>query len=173
MSGIRGEHTKPEKIVRSALWREGFRFRLHSKAIPGRPDIVLPKWRTAIFANGCFWHAHEGCKYFRVPESRREFWIEKLERNRQRDRETVAQVAATGWKCVIVWECALRSSEAGTSRLLFEQIRNLDAAAVEISANGTAATGVEVRRLEASRVPRAVVEASDHHLRQVMLEDLG
>lgn len=109
MSRIRGRDTQPERLIRSGLWAYGFRFQLHRKELPGRPDLVLPKWRTVVFVNGCFWHAHEGCPYFRLPASRPDFWKDKLENNRRRDMRAVDRLVAEDWKVIIVWECALRA----------------------------------------------------------------
>lgn len=124
MSLIRGRDTRPERLVRSGLWAQGFRFRLHAKSLPGRPDLLLPRWRTAIFVNGCFWHAHANCPYFRLPTSRREFWEAKLLSNRQRDATSIAQLVEDGWKVITVWECALRSDAAKTVLLAGELIRD-------------------------------------------------
>ena len=107
MSGIRGKNTKPEMLVRSLLHRCGFRFRLHRKDLPGKPDIVLPKYRAVIFVHGCFWHGHD-CKYFRWPSSRPAFWRAKIERNRLNDATSVANLLETGWRVAVVWECATR-----------------------------------------------------------------
>jgi DNA mismatch endonuclease (patch repair protein) len=107
MSGIRGRDTKPEKLIRSDLHRLGFRFRLHSKKIPGRPDLVLPKYGAAIFVHGCFWHGHD-CPLFRLPGTRRAFWDAKIKRNRERDIEVKQAVIAAGWRHLTVWECAFR-----------------------------------------------------------------
>lgn len=109
MSRIRGRDTQPERLIRSGLWAHGFRFQLHKRELPGRPDLVLPKWRTVVFVNGCFWHAHEGCPYFRLPASRPDFWKDKLEKNRRRDVRAVNQLVAEEWKVITVWECALRA----------------------------------------------------------------
>lgn len=112
MSGIRGRNTKPEMIVRKALFAAGFRFRLHRGDLPGRPDVVLPGKRVAVFVNGCFWHAHPGCRYAKLPATRREFWEAKLAANVERDRRDVARLLADGWRVLIVWECSTRSSGA-------------------------------------------------------------
>lgn len=109
MSHIRSKDTKPEMLVRRYLFSRGLRYRLHVRKLPGSPDIVLPKYRTAIFINGCFWHGHEGCKLYKPPKSNREFWSAKIERNRERDRLTTAQLQALGWKVIRVWECRLRA----------------------------------------------------------------
>lgn len=113
MSGIRAQDTKPELLVRQHLHADGFRFRLHRKDLPGRPDVVLPRWNTAVFAHGCFWHGHAGCRFFRVPKTRTEFWSEKIERNAQRDEKAVHALEAAGWRVAVVWECALRADAGG------------------------------------------------------------
>lgn len=125
MSGIRSKDTRPEVHVRRLLFAEGFRFRLHVGGLPGRPDIVLKKWRTVVFVNGCFWHAHEGCPRSRIPEDNHDFWEEKLRRNRERDRRDVGALLEAGWRVLIVWECACgkRKGEA-LSRLMAEFIRS-------------------------------------------------
>lgn len=107
MSGIRGKDTKPEIIVRRLLHRLGYRFRLHREDLPGKPDIVLPKWRTLIFVNGCYWHGHEDCHLFRPPKSRTEFWTDKIGSNQARDTRNYAALGEAGWKVIVVWECAV------------------------------------------------------------------
>lgn len=124
MSGIRGRNTRPEKLVRSALFAAGFRFRLHRRDLPGKPDLVLAKWRTVVFINGCFWHAHPDCRFFQLPKSRRPFWIKKLEANRSRDAACTGALADQGWKVVTVWECALRADAVVTLDLLQRAIRS-------------------------------------------------
>lgn len=109
MAAIRGKDTKPEMIVRKYLFSRGLRFRVQVRKLPGTPDIVLPKYKTAMFVNGCFWHGHEGCKYFRLPKSNAEFWKEKIERNIERDRESMQALLDLGWKVIRVWECELRN----------------------------------------------------------------
>ena len=108
MAAIRSKDTKPELTVRRFLFGRGYRFRLNHPRLPGHPDIVLRKYRTVIFVNGCFWHGHEGCKYYAVPKSNTEFWTAKIERNRTRDKEEQHQLAAMGWHCITVWECQLK-----------------------------------------------------------------
>lgn len=105
MSRIRGKNTIPEMRIRSILHRMGFRFRLHVKDLPGKPDIVLPKYKTVIFVHGCFWHRHRGCKNCTTPTNRREFWIEKLEGNAARDKLHQKALKKLGWRTVVVWEC--------------------------------------------------------------------
>ena len=109
MAAIKGKDTKPEMIVRKYLFSRGLRFRVQVRKLPGNPDIVLPKYKTVIFVNGCFWHGHEGCKYFRLPKSNVEFWKEKIERNIARDRESTQALFNLGWKVIRVWECELRN----------------------------------------------------------------
>lgn len=109
MAAVKGKDTKPEMIVRKYLFSRGMRFRVQVRKLPGTPDIVLPKYKTVIFVNGCFWHGHEGCKYFRLPKSNIEFWKEKIERNIERDRESMQALLDLGWKIIRVWECELRN----------------------------------------------------------------
>lgn len=110
MSGIKAKNTKPELIIRKELFRRGFRYRLHAGKLPGKPDIVLPKYRAAIFINGCFWHGH-GCHLFRWPKSNIEFWREKITGNIQRDTIKSQSLLDEGWRIMTVWECALRGKE--------------------------------------------------------------
>jgi DNA mismatch endonuclease, patch repair protein len=110
MSGIGGKNTKPELLVRKALFAAGFRFRLHRKDLPGRPDVVLPGRRVVVFVHGCFWHAHQGCPYAKTPATRREFWEAKLAANVERDRCTREALLSAGWRVLVVWECTTRSS---------------------------------------------------------------
>lgn len=109
MAGIRGKDTKPELILRRALHARGFRFRLHSKNIPGRPDLVFPKHRAVVFVHGCFWHRHANCRYATTPSTRVEFWREKFESNVARDSAVVTALIGSGWRVAMVWECALRT----------------------------------------------------------------
>ena len=105
MSRIRGRDTKPELRVRSVLHRAGYRFRLHTRNLPGRPDIVLPKYRTVVFVHGCFWHRHEGCKFAYNPKSRKKFWEKKFRENTERDRRCARQLQRLGWRVIAIWEC--------------------------------------------------------------------
>ena len=109
MAAIRGKDTKPEMIVRKGLWSKGFRYRLNSPRLPGHPDLVLRKYRTCIFVNGCFWHGHEGC--CKIPNTNREFWVAKIKRNQERDIETQKRLAEMGWHCITIWECELKPSK--------------------------------------------------------------
>jgi DNA mismatch endonuclease (patch repair protein) len=108
MSRIHSGDTKPEMQVRSFLHRHGFRFRVHVKNLPGKPDIVLPKYKTAIEVRGCFWHRHEGCKVATTPKSNVEFWQEKFERNVERDKRTEKELRQLGWRVIVVWTCELK-----------------------------------------------------------------
>jgi len=110
MSQIRGKDTKPEVALRSLLHRAGYRFRLHTSSLPGKPDIVLPKYRTVIFVNGCFWHRHGGCSKAYMPASRTDFWTEKFDATIERDARKSAELRKLGWTVVTVWECELQSS---------------------------------------------------------------
>lgn len=132
MSGIRGRDTKPELQVRRYLHAAGYRFRLFRKDLPGRPDIVLPGRKVAIFVHGCFWHGHVGCPLFRVPKTRTEFWVNKIEQNARRDHEAIRQLLADQWRVAVVWECALRSDEQGALSALVRFIRSSEVSA-EIS----------------------------------------
>jgi DNA mismatch endonuclease (patch repair protein) len=116
MSGIRGRNTKPEILVRSLLHREGFRFRLHVRELPGKPDIVLPKYHAAIFVHGCFWHGHD-CPLYRLPGTRPDFWRNKIDRNRASDRRAQDALLAAGWRIAVVWECALRGAGTDPSQV--------------------------------------------------------
>lgn len=109
MSRIRGMATKPELLVRHWLWSHGYRYRLNVKSVPGKPDIVLRKYRTAIFVNGCFWHGHEGCILYSVPKSNTDFWIAKVQRNRERDLQEYKALHDAGWQVIVIWECQLKS----------------------------------------------------------------
>lgn len=110
MSMVKGKNTKPEIIVRSYLHLKGFRYRLHDKKLPGKPDIVLPKYKTVIFINGCFWHGHEDCKYFTIPKTRTQWWQAKIKRNTENDRKTIDALKQSGWRVIVVWGCGLKST---------------------------------------------------------------
>lgn len=117
MSAIKGSNTKPEIAVRQILHSLGFRFRLHRKDLPGRPDIVLAKYRTVVFVHGCFWHRHPGCRLASTPATRAEFWEAKFSRNVVRDRENYTKLMELGWRIIVVWECDLRNREDLAHRL--------------------------------------------------------
>jgi len=111
MSRIKGKDTKPEMLVRKFLFANGYRYTLHAKNLPGKPDIVLPRLRTAIFVNGCFWHGHDNCKYFVVPKTRTGWWLKKIHRNKQLDRESLTSIRRQGWKALTIFECDLRGKK--------------------------------------------------------------
>lgn len=111
MSHIRSKNTKPEILIRHELFCRGYRYRINVSKLPGKPDIVLPKYKTVIFINGCFWHGHEGCKHFVLPKSNVEYWKSKIFRNQQRDKETILKLQQLGWKVVIIWECEINKSQ--------------------------------------------------------------
>lgn len=123
MSKIRGKNTKPEKYVRSSLHSVGFRFRLHRKDLPGKPDIVLPKHNAAIFVNGCFWHGHD-CSLFKWPKTRHEFWKEKITTNVVRDQRNQTELMKMGWRVCVVWECSFRSKTESEQHLAIYHLVN-------------------------------------------------
>ncbi len=120
MSRIKGTNTRPEEIVCKYLFSQGFRYRKNDKRYPGKPDIVLPKYKTIIFVNGCFWHKHNKCKYFVVPKTNTEFWMNKINRNVERDKENIIKLESDGWKVITVWECELKpkTRELSLKRLM-------------------------------------------------------
>lgn len=127
MAAIHSASTKPELYLRRELWHHGFRYRVNDKRLPGRPDIVLPKYRTVIFVHGCFWHGHKGCKNYTVPKTNTEFWVAKVARNQERDQEVWRRLEAKGWSVIIVWECQLKKAN------LAETVKRV---AAEIVLNG-------------------------------------
>lgn len=108
MSRIKGKNTKPEEIVRKYLFSKGFRYRKNDKRLPGTPDIVLPKYKTVIFVNGCFWHGHKDCRYFVVPKTNTDFWLNKINDNIERDKRKQEALKELGWNVIVVWECELK-----------------------------------------------------------------
>ena len=110
MSRIHGKNTKPEELVRKYLFSQGFRYRKNDARLPGKPDIVLPKYKTVIFVNGCFWHGHEGCRYFIWPKNNAEFWKAKISGNIQRDEQCIHLLKDQGWNVLVVWECELKKA---------------------------------------------------------------
>jgi len=120
MSGIRSKDTKPEVLIRKGLHELGFRFRLHDKTLPGRPDIVLPKYRATIFVHGCFWHGHD-CSLFKRPTTRPEFWIDKIDTNRNRDLKTETALQQAGWRIGRVWECSLKGAKRRQLREVIQE----------------------------------------------------
>lgn len=123
MSRIKGKDTKPELIVRKYLFAEGFRFRLHDKNLPGRPDIILKKFKTVVFINGCFWHGHSGCRYFKIPKTRIEWWTEKINKNINNDFIAEDKLESMGWKVVTIWECDLKNKKEETLNYLIQILR--------------------------------------------------
>ena len=117
MRGIRSRNTKPERFVRSGLHRAGFRFRLNSQITGIKPDVVLPRWKAAIFVHGCFWHRHAGCRFAYEPKSRQAFWTQKFQQNLARDARQYEQLRKAGWRVFVVWECALRDPVAREKRM--------------------------------------------------------
>ncbi|MYA87849.1 MAG: DNA mismatch endonuclease Vsr [Boseongicola sp. SB0662_bin_57] len=151
MASIRGKNTKPELVVRKALHRRGFRFRLHAKDVPGRPDLVFRKFNAVVFVHGCFWHRHEGCRHATVPATRTEYWTSKFERNVARDDEVRTRLIGAGWRVATVWECALRKAE------------HVDVA-IQMLASWLAAGGKEIvieERRMADLLARSGLELSD------------
>lgn len=118
MRAVRKKDTKPELAVRRLLYAMSFRFRLHRRDLPGSPDIVLPRYRAAIFVHGCFWHRHDGCRHANLPRSRPEYWLPKLARNVERDRAALAALEAAGWRVLVLWECELRDGDWLREQLL-------------------------------------------------------
>ncbi|MBK7308316.1 MAG: DNA mismatch endonuclease Vsr [Chitinophagaceae bacterium] len=111
MQQIKGKNTKPEMLVRKFLHANGYRYKLHDKTLPGKPDIVLPKYRTVIFVHGCFWHGHTNCRYFVVPKTRTQWWTDKINRNKANDEKAVKSLRKAGWKIINVWECNLKPAK--------------------------------------------------------------
>jgi DNA mismatch endonuclease (patch repair protein) len=123
MSQIKATNTKPELLVRKFLHAQGFRYKLHDKKLPGKPDIVLPKYKTVIFIHGCFWHGHNNCKYFVVPKTRTEWWLNKINSNKANDIKAIRALKRDGWKIINVWECNLK--HAKTERTLVALLKKL------------------------------------------------
>ncbi len=142
MSRIRSKSTTPERAVGHALWHNGYRYRLNDKHLPGSPDLVLPKYRTAIFVHGCFWHRHKNCKYATRPKTNTEFWEAKITRNQQRDQAVWQQLEAKGWFVIIVWECELKKG------VIDDTIKRIEA---EIIHNGELYQKIQENRREARK----------------------
>ena len=125
MSHVRCKDTKPEVLVRQFLFSQGFRYRLYRKDLPGKPDIVLPKYKTVIFINGCFWHGHSGCKYATIPEANHDFWLAKISGNVERDKSNYAKLFELGWKVIEIWQCELKPKfREQTLNNLLTELRN-------------------------------------------------
>lgn len=118
MAGIKGRNTKPEILIRKLLHKKGFRFRLHVKDLPGKPDIVLSKYKAVIFVNGCFWHGHKDCHLFKLPATRTEFWQEKITRNQANDSKSINLLLENNWKVGVVWECSIRGATKDHGRVI-------------------------------------------------------
>lgn len=118
MAGIKGRNTKPELLIRSLLHRKGFRYRLYGKDLPGKPDIILPKYKSVIFIHGCFWHGHQECPLFKLPTTRSEFWSTKISRNQQNDSKNINLLLANGWRVCIVWECSIRGAKKDPEKVI-------------------------------------------------------
>jgi DNA mismatch endonuclease (patch repair protein) len=123
MSKIRSKDTKPEITVRKFLFSQGFRYRLHDKKLPGKPDIVLPKYKSVIMIHGCFWHGHENCKYFNMPKTRNEWWAAKIKRNKQRDKQHAKALRRLGWIVYTIFECELKNDKQKTFGKLLKKLR--------------------------------------------------
>lgn len=108
MSRIKGKDTKPEMLVRKFLFANGLRYKLHDKQLPGKPDMVFPKYKTVLFIHGCFWHGHEGCRYYVVPKTRTDWWLAKISGNKTKDADSIIKLEQLGWKVIILWECELK-----------------------------------------------------------------
>lgn len=161
MSHIRAKNTKPEVIVRQYLHAARFRFRIHVKMLPGCPDLVLPKYRTCIFVNGCFWHGHRGCRYATRPKSNAEFWQNKIRNNIRRDELSVQTLETMGWKVITVWECELKKDKcADTLPSLVDQIR----------ANGASYASEQAHRRERNAEHRAMLKAAQERYESAMKE---
>lgn len=124
MSHIKGKDTKPEILVRKYLFSQGFRFRKNDKRYAGSPDIVLPKYKTIIFIHGCFWHQHENCKYSHIPKSNQDFWIDKLNKNKERDVQQIEDLNELGFKVIVIWECELKKDTDKTLENLASEIKS-------------------------------------------------
>ena len=126
MSCVKGKNTKPEELVRKYLFSQGFRYRKNDSRYPGKPDIVLPKYQTVIFVNGCFWHQHQNCRAATIPASNRDYWEKKLKRNVERDRAVREQLENDGWRVIVLWECEISNKQKQEQRLLklVEEIRD-------------------------------------------------
>lgn len=128
MSAIRAQNTKPEIVVRKFLWNHGFRYRINYRRLPGKPDIVMRRLGVCIFINGCFWHGHEGCRYFVIPKTRTEWWQEKFRRNKERDAQVRQELESLGWHVITIWECELKpANRDATLQRLHSLLRHIEA----------------------------------------------
>ncbi len=167
MSSIRSRNTKPEVLVRKYLFAQGFRFRINVRRLPGTPDIALRKYRTVIFVNGCFWHGHEGCRYFVLPKTRTDFWQAKIERNRERDLAERLQLRRMGWHVIQVWECQLKP------RNREQTLQGLALTLNHIFLQNCSSTKVKpyTEQEEGSGVAMAAEEKSEYCYQTVILND--
>ena len=124
MSMIKGKNTKPEMLLRTFLHAHGYRYKLHDKTLPGKPDIVLPKYHTVIFVHGCFWHGHSNCNYFVVPKTRTQWWTDKINRNKANDEKAIKALKKDGWKVIMVWECKLKPAKADKTLMMLLKVLN-------------------------------------------------
>jgi DNA mismatch endonuclease (patch repair protein) len=169
MQRIKGKDTKPEMAVRRALWAAGYRYRLHDRSLPGRPDLILKGLRTAIFVHGCFWHAHEGCPAFRPPKTRQDYWTAKLARNQARDREAVRKLEEDGWRVVVLWECQL--AKVGWLEGLIEALRGIAAGPAAASEARVGRTEAQPGSAEAQAASPAGLKAPRKALRRPLPRD--
>lgn len=161
MAAIHSASTKPELCLRHALWSQGFRYRVNDRRLPGKPDIVLPKYHTAIFIHGCFWHGHKGCKYYTVPKTNTDFWAAKVARNQEHDQEVWRQLEAKGWFVIIVWECELKKA------VLDETIARIEA---EIRQNGEILRQAQDDRRKAREAYRQEQKARNERIERIKAE---
>ena len=125
MSKLRGRNTKPELLVRKFIFSQGFRFRLYPLNLPGKPDIVLPKFKTLIFVNGCFWHGHTNCKHYTIPTTRMDYWRDKIEKNKARDIKINTELKSLGWRLITIWTCEIRKNNPNRLVELADDIRKV------------------------------------------------
>ena len=161
MSHNRAQNTRPETVLRQSLWEKGFRYRLNDKKLPGSPDIVLPKYRTAIFVHGCFWHGHKDCKYYTVPKTNTDFWKAKVARNQERDQEVWRQLEAKGWFVIIVWECQLKKAHLEETA---------EAVSAEIRCNGETLKKAKEERRKAQEAYREEQKARKAKVSAILSE---
>lgn len=140
MAGIKGKNTRPEMMIRKALHRLGYRYRLHSQTLPGKPDLIFPKFGAVIFVHGCFWHGHD-CALFKWPSSRAKFWREKIEGNRSRDAKSSLKISESGWRILTIWECAIK----GPTRRTQEEIVNVVVSWLETGVSNLELRGINHR----------------------------
>ena len=164
MAAIHSAATKPELNLRRELWHHGFRYRVNDKRLPGRPDIVLPKYRTVVFVHGCLWHGHKECKYYTVPKTNTKFWIAKVARNQERDQEVWRKLEAKGWSVIIVWECQLKKGnlEETVGQVVSEIVRNGEANQAIREERKAARKGYRKERRERKEREKALLEEINH-----------